>query len=72
VDNWVERDTSADIHVRLTGPVSRVKKRHGAETDHGRQRRETADKPQVNGARYVTRRETPGGPESTCLRTPTR
>lgn len=34
-----------------------VKKCHGAKTDHGRQRRETAEKPQVSEDRYVRRSE---------------
>ena len=34
-----------------------MKKCHEVETDHGRQRRETTEKPKVNGPRYVTRRE---------------
>jgi hypothetical protein len=35
-----------------------VKKCHGVETDHGRQRRETSEKPKVNEDRHVTCRET--------------
>lgn len=34
-----------------------MKKCHGSETDYGRQRRETSKKPQVNGVRYDTWRE---------------
>jgi hypothetical protein len=49
---------------RWSGPgpawqASGVKKCHGVETDHGRQRRETSEKPKVNEDRHVTCRETP-------------
>jgi hypothetical protein len=48
---------------RWSGPgpawqASGVKKCHGVETDHGRQRRETSEKPKVNEDRQVTCRET--------------
>jgi hypothetical protein len=39
-----------------------VKKCHGVETDHGRQRRETAEKPQVNEDQHATCFETYRGP----------
>jgi hypothetical protein len=55
-------------HLALRNPASpcllplrtahHVKKCHGIETDHARQRRETAEKPQVSEDRHVTRRET--------------
>jgi len=45
-----------------------VKKCHALETDHGRQRRETAEKPQVNGVRYVTWCETLQSPPLLLLR----